>query len=242
MVGTAKHFFTFDHLGSIRESVNSTGALESRFDYAPFGGATTVLGSFLPDFSFQGMQILRLGSLTPFNLTWGRIYNPWLGTWLSRDPIGIFGGINLYAYVANRPISYKDSLGLQATMIPGYPTNPFTGEPFPGNPNYQGPEPWPYIAPWEINDYAEHRRRCSGDDSGHHPDAVREAGRSSGYPLGPLYYPVGGYAALVAAAMATISEMIFPSPDWLRDMEANKQGIKDFLSKGPDEPDDPCCR
>jgi len=32
--------------------------------------------------------------------------------WLSRDPIGEEGGINLYGYVGNGPVGYTDSLGL----------------------------------------------------------------------------------------------------------------------------------
>ena len=41
-----------------------------------------------------------------------RYYHPELGRWLSRDPIGEEGGINLYAMVRNRQISLLDILGL----------------------------------------------------------------------------------------------------------------------------------
>ena len=34
------------------------------------------------------------------------------GRWLSRDPIGESGGINLYGYVGNSPVNYVDPLGL----------------------------------------------------------------------------------------------------------------------------------
>jgi hypothetical protein len=39
-------------------------------------------------------------------------YDPELGRWLSRDPIGEDGGINLYGYVGNDPVNGVDPLGL----------------------------------------------------------------------------------------------------------------------------------
>jgi len=39
-------------------------------------------------------------------------YNPDIGRWLSRDPIGEAGGINLYGYVGNDPVNQLDNFGL----------------------------------------------------------------------------------------------------------------------------------
>ncbi len=46
------------------------------------------------------------------NLTWYRGYQPGAGSWLSRDPIEEDGGLNLYAYVEGKPVSYTDPSGL----------------------------------------------------------------------------------------------------------------------------------
>ena len=42
-----------------------------------------------------------------------RYYSPVIGRFISRDPIGVTGGINLYGYVKNRPIKLLDPLGLK---------------------------------------------------------------------------------------------------------------------------------
>jgi RHS repeat-associated protein len=43
-----------------------------------------------------------------------RYYDPMLGRWLSEDPVGIEGGMNLYQYVGNDPVNRRDPSGLGA--------------------------------------------------------------------------------------------------------------------------------
>ncbi len=40
-----------------------------------------------------------------------RYYSPSLGRWITRDPIGISGGINLYGYVGSSPVGMMDPSG-----------------------------------------------------------------------------------------------------------------------------------
>jgi RHS repeat-associated protein len=49
---------------------------------------------------------------TGFSLLGYRYYDPLYAVYLTRDPIGYNGGINLYSYVANNPINFIDPMGL----------------------------------------------------------------------------------------------------------------------------------
>lgn len=43
---------------------------------------------------------------------WHRYYDPKIGRWISRDPIGLEGWVNTYAYCSGNPVQYVDPSGL----------------------------------------------------------------------------------------------------------------------------------
>jgi uncharacterized protein RhaS with RHS repeats len=45
-------------------------------------------------------------------ISWHRFYDPTTGRYISADPIGLGGGINLYGYVSNDPVNLVDIFGL----------------------------------------------------------------------------------------------------------------------------------
>ena len=109
---------------------NSAGGLVARYDYDPFGRRTLVSGTDLADFSFTGFYY---DQATGLDFSVSRPYAADLARWLSRDPIGEDGGINLYAYVGNNPTNWTDPWGLDAP--PGAPPPaPAPGGPPPGVP------------------------------------------------------------------------------------------------------------
>jgi RHS repeat-associated protein len=77
--------------------------------YDPWGKITETGSGALSDFAFTGHYIDRPTGLA---LSWWRGYDPNIGRWLSKDPIGLRGGVNLYAYVDNNPIEHTDPAGL----------------------------------------------------------------------------------------------------------------------------------
>ncbi len=110
---TLNLFYTTDHLGSVREMTDSTGAVRVRYDYDPYGRVTQVVGDLAADFRYTGHYYHPVSGLhlAPF-----RAYDADSGRWISRDPIQEEGGLNLYAYVDSDPINAFDELGLVSSL------------------------------------------------------------------------------------------------------------------------------
>ena len=110
-----KYYYTFDHLGSIREVVEDDGTtVAARYDYDPFGRVEKLGGSYDVDFLYTGHFYHRPSGL---HLTLYRAYDPDTGVWLSRDPLGYIDGPNPYAYVGNDPLGKFDPTGGAARCI-----------------------------------------------------------------------------------------------------------------------------
>jgi len=111
-------FYSMDHLGSIRELTDSTGAIRARYAYEPFGSRTKLAGDLDADFGFTGFHHHNMSGL---DFAVYRAYDPVAGRWISRDPIGEKAGLNLYAYVNNSPVLLLDEYGL-APKYSKYPS------------------------------------------------------------------------------------------------------------------------
>jgi RHS repeat-associated protein len=108
-ISGTNYYLTRDHLGSIRELTDTSGAIRARYDYDPYGRQSKTAGDMSADFGFTGhFQHPASGlSLAPY-----RAYVPNSARWLSRDPVGESGGLNLYAYCFSNPINETDPEGL----------------------------------------------------------------------------------------------------------------------------------
>jgi RHS repeat-associated protein len=105
-------FIHADHLGSTSLTTDITGTLVAETRYLPYGEERWITGTLVTDFTFTGQRAEAGFRLMDYN---ARYYDPWLGRWLSPDPIVPDPtnpqSLNRYSYVYNRPLVYIDDGG-----------------------------------------------------------------------------------------------------------------------------------
>jgi RHS repeat-associated protein len=104
--------------------INPGGVVTERYRYDAFGPAAVLA----PDFSARATSECAwnflyhaefIDALTGLYSYGFRFYHPGLGRWISLDPIGEAGGVNIYAFVQNNANLVIDLLGLQLWGISG---------------------------------------------------------------------------------------------------------------------------
>lgn len=103
---TGPLYFLQDHLGSTVALTDAGGGVLERHRYEPFGAGA---GSALTRFGYAGRESDPATGLLHFRARW---QDPQQGRFLSEDPIGFEGGLNVYAFAGNDPLSLIDPLGL----------------------------------------------------------------------------------------------------------------------------------
>jgi RHS repeat-associated protein len=88
---------------------DGAGVVKWSADYKPFGEVNITTNDITNNLRFPGQYY---DAETGLIYNYRRDYNPIIGRYIESDPIGLKGGINLYAYVDNNPIRFTDPLGL----------------------------------------------------------------------------------------------------------------------------------
>jgi len=97
------------------------------------------------------VRLLALATLLSAVPLASAYYDPGVQRWISRDPAGVRGGINLYTLVGNDSLARIDGLGL--ALLPRLPRWPLPTDP---------PFPWP-LPNWHGATWCQRLNQCLTD-------------------------------------------------------------------------------
>ncbi len=104
-------YYHYNWQGSTMALSNQAGTVTARLSYSPYGEVTVDSGTPNTPFLFNG----QFGVMTEPNGLYclqARFYSPIFRRFLSEDPAGFSGGINLFAYTGGDPVNLMDPFGL----------------------------------------------------------------------------------------------------------------------------------
>ncbi|MFV0673712.1 RHS repeat domain-containing protein [Variovorax sp. tm] len=107
-------FYQCDHLGTPQELTDHEGSVAWSAQYKAWGEAREAISEagrragFRNPIRFQGQY---WDKETGLHYNRYRYYDPWTGRFVSRDPIGLMGGLNRHQFASN-PLTWIDPLGL----------------------------------------------------------------------------------------------------------------------------------
>jgi len=106
-------YYAFDAIGNTHQLVTSAGGIANAYAYVPFGAALRRAETIPNPFQFVGQfGVTRIDTgQTAMRM---RLYSADTGRFVQRDPLGQVGGLNLYQYSQNNPLTYVDPLGLRS--------------------------------------------------------------------------------------------------------------------------------
>jgi RHS repeat-associated protein len=109
---TGNLYFLRDHQESSSALTDASGNVVERLSFDPFGDNPA---NSLTRYGYAGRERDQATGLIYNRARW---YDPQQGRFISEDPIGLQGGLNLYSYVENDPVNHSDPLGLQGRAGP----------------------------------------------------------------------------------------------------------------------------
>jgi len=112
------YYYHYNFTGHTVAMTDANGDIVNRYAYTPFGVLSAKTEAVPNPFRYVG----RFGVMDDDNgllYMRARYYDPDLGRFLTKDPIGFEGGVNLYAYAADNPVVLIDPAGLCLAKLSG---------------------------------------------------------------------------------------------------------------------------
>jgi RHS repeat-associated protein len=96
-----------DALGSVLALSKDDQSIQNFYEYSAYGETRALGDDEGNPIQYTGRENDRTG----LHYYRARYYDPGLKRFISEDPIGVEGGVNLFLYVGGNPISFNDPLG-----------------------------------------------------------------------------------------------------------------------------------
>jgi RHS repeat-associated protein len=106
--GGQVYYFLYDRQSSVVGLTDGVGTLVARYAYDAWGNLLSESGTVENPFRYTGREWDAEAGLYYLR---ARYYAPTLGRFLSRDPLGMVDGMNVYVYTQNNPVNHLDPLG-----------------------------------------------------------------------------------------------------------------------------------
>ena len=104
-------YFRYDANGNVVGLSNAASVSTAEYTYSAFGELIGKRGPYADanNYRFSTKPFEEVGNLYYYGY---RFYDPVNGRWLSRDPLGEAGGVNVHGFLGNRPTMDSDVLGM----------------------------------------------------------------------------------------------------------------------------------
>jgi len=105
------YVYHFDGTGHTVAMTDETQTLINQYGYTPFGKLRGKIENIPQPFTYVGQYGVMTEADNLYYMR-ARYYDAQVGRFISEDPIGFAGGLNLYAYVGGNPVNVVDPSGL----------------------------------------------------------------------------------------------------------------------------------
>ena len=106
--GTSHFYYHYDGRGNVTQLTDANQTTVARYTYDAFGNTSATGSQGGQPYRFSTKEYHSYSGLYDYGY---RFYSPSLGRWINRDPIQEDGGLNLYGFVENNPVTLIDLYG-----------------------------------------------------------------------------------------------------------------------------------
>jgi RHS repeat-associated protein len=115
--GTISTYYpSYDANGNVSDYAATDGSVAAHYEYDPYGNVSAKSGNLADVFPFR-FSTKYTDQETGLLYYGYRFYSSPTGRWINRDPIGRYGGINLYEFCSDQAINLCDSHGQSVVLI-----------------------------------------------------------------------------------------------------------------------------